>query len=111
MIVSIIYCYIFTPRIVLDLLVVVFAAILQSLFVIYLTYKGSFPFSKPFESLKQGSSNTVITFGLMFVSAIFAGVHFLILQIPYGTVGYLIAIAIVVFIMWKKMFNKNYKFV
>ncbi len=105
--VSIIYTYIFTSKIILDLIIVFFAAILQSLFIIHITYKGSLPFSKPFESLKQGSSNTILTFGLMFISAIFAGVHFLILQIPYGTECYLIAIVIVVFVMWIRMFKNN----
>lgn len=107
-IVSIIYCYIFSSRILLDLFVVFFVAVLQALIVSLIAFKGEYLFSKPFEDFQQGGGNAVLMFGLMIVVLIFAGVHYLMIYLPYGVPIYLVVLVGTVLMMWKSLFSKRH---
>lgn len=106
-IVGTIYCFIFSPRIIVHLFIVFLAAILLAILSYFLTSKGEFPFSKPFESIQQGGGSTVTVILIMIFTALLAGLHYVMILIPYGMYVYLIVLIVTIFILWRNLFSKK----
>ncbi|MFS0671686.1 hypothetical protein [Ornithinibacillus sp. 179-J 7C1 HS] len=102
---SVVYIWIFSFRIVPDILIILLTAILQVLISYKVFNKGKFPFTEPFSSAQQGGATAGIIIVLMLIVGGFALIHFLITLISFGTYVYLIILAILTIVLWKSMFR------
>lgn len=107
LILSVIYVVIFSARIIPDLLAVLLTAILLTLIAYKIMNNGVYPFSEPLETARQGGS-TMKSFLMMFIVAIFAGIHSIALLFPMGIYGYLIVLFVFILVGWRIAFpNKS----
>jgi len=104
LLIAIIFCFIFSPRIIIDLIVVYCSAILHALITYYIVIKGDLPFAQPFESMQQGGANAKM-FLLMAFAGIFALLHFFVTFIPFGIYVYLILLIVTIVFVWKLSFG------
>lgn len=104
LILSIIFLFIFSIRILPDLVVVFITAILHTLFSYKVLNNQKYPFSKLFESTKQGGT-TMISFLLMLVVGLFFVVHLFFSQMHYGVYVYLVILIITTIILWRFVFK------
>lgn len=104
MLVAIVFVYIFTIDVWIDLVVVFLVAIMQTLLTYQILIRTKFPFTQPFESAQQGGGISMKIMFLMVFTGLFAVIHFLIGQIPFGIYGYAFLLIIVIFVWWKLLF-------
>ncbi|VDG89526.1 Uncharacterised protein [Lysinibacillus sphaericus] len=96
---AVIFTVFFGWRIVPDLVVVLFSAVLYAVICYAIGAKGTFPFSLPMgESVQSGTAKQII---LMLLIGVFVGVHILMSKIPYGTPIYLVVIVVGCLVGWK----------
>ena len=102
---SLLYIWIFSIRILPDLAVVFVIALLQMLIAYKLFNNGKYPFTEPIETAQQGGGTAGIVILLMIFIGIFALLHFLISFIPFAIYGYLAVLIVVTAILWKATFK------
>ncbi|WP_339216397.1 hypothetical protein [Ornithinibacillus sp. FSL M8-0202] len=107
LILSVVYGWIFSIRIIPDILVILFTAILQVLLSYKLFNTGKFPFTRPFESAQQGGATAGIVIVLMLLVGVLALIHFLVSLITIGVYIYLALVAILTIVLWKMTFRKR----
>lgn len=96
---SLIYVFLFGFRIVPDLLVVLVIALIYSV-ICFRLLKGTLPFSEPFESAAQSDGWKTIPFALLI--PVFGGIHYFLTLAPFGTWAYLLVLAAILPLVWKK---------
>lgn len=104
--ISVIFIWIFSVKIIPDLITVFIIAILTSIISFIMMDDGTFPFSQPFETSQEGGS-AIMMILLMFVVGVFAVIHFMITFIPHGHWYYLILVSIVTPISWRVLLSKE----
>ncbi|WP_088049820.1 hypothetical protein [Virgibacillus dakarensis] len=97
---------IFSFRILPDLMIVFVTAVLNTLIAYKVINNEEFPFTQAFESAQEGA-NSIKYFLLMFLVALFAGLHFLATIIPFGVYLYLAILLVVTFVAWRIVFSKR----
>lgn len=102
-ILSIIYIWIYSFRILPDLAVIVVSALLQVLIAYKIYNNEKFPFTEPIDSAQQGGGATGKIILFMIIVGIFAFVHGIISLIPYAIYGYLVALIGLTIILWKRI--------
>lgn len=105
LVLSIFFVWIFSFRIVADLIVVLLAAIAMTLLSYRLFTEEDYPFSNSHEHMQDMS--TLKVFGGMLVVGLFVLVHFIFTKIPFGLFVYMALLVIGIFIGWKKIFPKK----
>ena len=101
---SIVFCLIYGLRIVPDLLAVLVASWLYTIFC-YIGYGSKIPFTKPFNEMGQDQGWK--SFVLMVPIAVMAGIHYLLVaNSAYGAIIYFVVLAIINFIVWKTAFRR-----
>lgn len=104
---SIFFVWVFSFRIVADLIVVLLAAIAMTL-VSYRLFTGEdYPFSHSHEHTQDMSSMKV--FGGIIVVGIFVLVHFIFSKIPFGLFIYMAILVTGIIVGWKKIFPNKWK--
>ncbi|MCF3943143.1 hypothetical protein [Oceanobacillus alkalisoli] len=104
---SILYIWIFSIRILPDLAVVFIIALLQMLIAYRLFNNGKYPFTEPIETTQQGGGTAGIVILLMIFIGIFALLHFLISLLPFAIYGYLAVLIVVTAILWNVTFREK----
>ncbi|WP_062109699.1 hypothetical protein [Bacillus niameyensis] len=104
LIVSIIFMVIFSWRIWPDLLIVFVSAVLMTVLAYKVINNERFPFTRPVESAQEGI-NSFKVFLVIFVAGAFAGLHLIVLRIPYGIIGYFIVLVLITGVLWKWTFG------
>ncbi|MCZ8540186.1 hypothetical protein [Psychrobacillus psychrodurans] len=102
---SVIFLWIFSFKIILDLVVVLLATIALTLVSYGIFKKGKFPFTSSHEHTQTNAFFKV--FGSMFIVGLMAALHAVVLIIPYGLPVYAFILLISIFIGWKLMFSKG----
>ncbi|MEK4083803.1 hypothetical protein [Psychrobacillus sp. FSL K6-1415] len=102
---SVIFLWIFSFNIILDLVVVLLATIALTLVSYGIFKKGKFPFTSSHEHTQTNAFFKV--FGSMFIVGLMAALHAVVLIIPYGLPVYAFILLISIFIGWKLMFSKG----
>ncbi|RDW20094.1 hypothetical protein CWR48_05060 [Oceanobacillus arenosus] len=102
---SVLYIWIFSFRIVPDLAVVLVTALLQVLISYKLFNNGRYPFTEPIETAQQGGGATGKIIVLMLIVGIFAILHLIISFIPLAIYGYLVVLIVLTGILWKMIFK------
>lgn len=102
---SVIFLWLFSIRILLDLVVVVLATILLTLVSYGIFNKGKFPFISSHEHTQANAFFKV--FGSMFIVGIMAAIHAVVLIIPNGLPVYAVLLLISNFVGWKLMFSRG----
>jgi hypothetical protein len=102
---SIVFCFIYGPRIIPDLLTVLVASCLYTI-ICYVGSGSKIPFTKPYDEIGDGQSWQSL---ILFIPlGILAGLHYYIAtHISYGTIIYLIVLLIANFISWKLLFKRS----
>lgn len=103
-ILSIVFCFIYGPRIIPDLLVVLVASCIYTV-ICYVGYGSKIPFTKPYNEMNDGQGWK--SFILMIPIAVLAGVHYLAAaHIAYGTIIYLFMLILINLAVWKVIFKR-----
>ncbi|MCZ8532221.1 hypothetical protein [Psychrobacillus psychrodurans] len=102
---SVIFLWIFSFKIILDLVVVLLATIALTLVSYGIFKKGKFPFTSSHEHTQTNAFFKV--FGSMFIVGLMAALHAVVLIIPYGLPVYAFILLISIFVGWKLMFSKG----
>ncbi|SEM11893.1 hypothetical protein SAMN04487786_1059 [Paenisporosarcina quisquiliarum] len=102
---SVIFLWIFSFKIILDLVVVLLATIALTIVSYGIFKKGKFPFTSSHEHTQTNAFFKV--FGSMFIVGLMAALHAVVLIIPYGLPVYAFILLISIFIGWKLMFSKG----
>lgn len=103
-ILSIVFCFIYGPRIIPDLLVVLVASCIYTV-ICYVGYGSKIPFTKPYNEMNDGQGWK--SFILMIPIAVLAGVHYLAAaHIAYGTIIYFFVLVIINLAVWKVIFKR-----
>lgn len=102
---SVIFLWMFSVRILLDLFVILLVAIVLTLISYLIFDKDDYPFTNSHEHTQDGS--TLKVFGSMLIVGLLAGVHFVASILPYGLVGYAIILLLGLIIGWKVTFSKS----
>ncbi|MGG0643804.1 hypothetical protein ABE021_07665 [Sporosarcina gallistercoris] len=98
---AVVFTVLFGWRIVPDLIVVLFSAVLYAAICYAIGAKGTLPFSLPMgESVQSGTAKQII---LMLLIGVFVGIHILMNKIPYGTPIYLVVIVLGCLVGWKTL--------
>ncbi|AHN21748.1 hypothetical protein [Lysinibacillus varians] len=104
LVLSIVFCFIYGPRIIPDLLIVLVASCLYTI-ICYMGFENKVPFTKPFDEIGDGQSWKAL---ILFIPlGILAFIHYLLAtSISYGTFIYFFVLVIVNFISWKFLFKR-----
>lgn len=98
---SLIFMVLFGVRIFPDLI----ALLLTSFFYMVLCFKilggSALPFSEPISEMQQG--NGMIVLLLLIIVAVFAGIDWGVSLLPFGIYAYIVLLAIINLILWKKL--------
>lgn len=104
---SIIFCFMYGTRILPDLAAVLFASCLYTI-ICYIGFGSNIPFTKPNNEIGDAQSWKIFIF--MIIAAIMAGIHyFMASKITYGSIIYLVVLAILNFAAWKIVFRGRKK--
>lgn len=106
LLVAISFVFIFSVRIIPDLIVIFVAAILYTLISYVIVNKGAYPFSEPYEAGQQGG-NSLTLFLLMIIVGVLAFIHFIMLHVTFGLYIYLGILLIATFVGWKIVFKRK----
>lgn len=104
--VSLIFIFIFGFRIIPDLMIVLLSSLLFA-YICMKTLLKSLPFSESFDDSQKEMGLKVLPF--MFVIALFFGIHYLALLIPWGAWLYTVLLVIVQIIIWANPFRSRSK--
>ena len=107
LIVSLIFIWIFSVRIVPEIFIMLTAAIAQTLITYKITNNEPYPFSQSFEFAQETQSAK--NFLLIGITGLFAGGHLIALNIPYGIYFYLVLLIIATVVGWNTIFPKKDK--
>ncbi|WP_430789842.1 hypothetical protein VBD025_04910 [Virgibacillus flavescens] len=99
---STVFIWIFSARILPDLLAVLLAGILHTLISYKFLNGDSLPFTQSFEFAQN--MNTGVSILLTLIAGVFAVVHLLALNFSYGVVVYLVVLLIATIVSWMKIF-------
>lgn len=101
---SIVFCFIYGPRIIPDLLIVLVASCLYTI-ICYIGFESKIPFTKPFDEIGDGQSWKSL---ILFIPlGILAFLHYLLTTSgSYGIFIYFIVLVIVNFFSWKYLFKR-----
>ncbi|MCS1382630.1 hypothetical protein NXZ75_10535 [Lysinibacillus sphaericus] len=104
LVLSIVFCFIYGPRIIPDLLIVLVASCLYTI-ICYMGFENKVPFTKPFDEIGDGQNWKAL---ILFIPlGILAFIHYLLAtSISYGTFIYFFVLVIVNFISWKFLFKR-----
>lgn len=102
---SILYIWIFSFRILPDLAVVVITALLQVLISYKMFNNGKYPFIEPIETAQPGGGATGKIIILMLIVGLFTILHLIISFIPLAIYGYLVVLIVLTTILWKMVFK------
>ncbi|MFJ8065245.1 hypothetical protein ACIQYS_11495 [Psychrobacillus sp. NPDC096426] len=105
LVLCILFLWIFSFRILTDLIVVLLAAIALALVSYVLFNKEGYPFSHSHEHMQDMSTFKV--FGGVLVVGLFVLVHFILMKIPFGLFVYIILLVIGILIGWMKIFPRK----
>ncbi|WP_042149838.1 hypothetical protein [Paucisalibacillus sp. EB02] len=105
LVLSILYIWIFSFRIVPDLLAVIVTALLLILIAYKLFNNGKYPFTEPIESAQQGGGATGKIIVMMLIVAAFTIIHLIISFIPYAIYIYLGLLIVLTVVLWKIIFK------
>ncbi|WP_372867775.1 hypothetical protein [Planomicrobium okeanokoites] len=105
--VGIIYVGIFSFRILPDLVVVLLAAILQSLITYHMMKDEDFPYTRSFEFAQD--PGTARMFMLTLIIGAFVGVHFIARLLDFGIYIYMALLIAAIFVSWRRVFRENWK--
>lgn len=109
LVVSIPFIVIFSTTIFIDVSIIFLSALLLMLFAFAVIVKAELPFSQPFESMRQGGSNTANVFILMFLMFVSWIAHFIISLFPYGLVVYVCLLFVANLVIWNVLLkNKSF---
>jgi ABC-2 type transport system permease protein len=100
LLVSVMFSFLFGPRILDDLFAVLMAALIYTV-LCNLAGERELAFSQPFDAVKQ--SGDIKLFLLMLIIPVFAGLHFLALKVPFGVIGYGVLLFVLNLVLWKKL--------
>ena len=101
---SVVFCFIYGTRIIPDLVAVLIASFLYTV-ICYLVFGSDIPFTKPSDEMGNDQGWKVLI--LMIPVASMAGIHyFMATMIPYGTIIYLIVLAVLNAAAWKLVFRR-----
>lgn len=106
-ILSILFLWIFSIRILPELFIVLLVAIVITLISYQMLNGEDYPFSKSHEHTQD--ANTFKVIASMVVIGIFVLVHVIASKIPYGLYGYMAILIIGIIIGWKAVFPKQSK--
>lgn len=102
---SVVFCFIYGTRIIPDLLAVLVASCLYTVFC-YISYGSKIPFTKPYDEINDAQG--WIALALFIPIGVLAGIHyFMATQITYGVLIYLAVLVIVNFVVWKVVFRRS----
>jgi ABC-2 type transport system permease protein len=102
---SILYIWIFSFRILPDLAVVIVSAVLLIIISFKMFNNGKFPFTEPIENAQQDGGTTGKIILIMFIVGAFGFFHFLISLIPLLIYCYLVGLIILTIVLWKRTFK------
>ncbi|RSD26891.1 hypothetical protein [Mesobacillus subterraneus] len=100
LLVSIVFSILFGVRIIDDLFAALIAALVYTV-LCFLLGKKELAFSQPFDAVQK--SGDISVFLLFLIIPILVGLHFLALTLPYGVIGYAIALFIINLVLWRKL--------
>lgn len=104
---SIIFCFIYGIRIIPDLLAILVTSFLFTV-ICYIAFDSSIPFTKPQNVMKNDQGWKILV--LMIPIAVLAGIHFfLVKNVTYGAIIYLIVLIFVNLGTWKIVFRRVMK--
>ncbi|MDI2588484.1 hypothetical protein OR571_15520 [Psychrobacillus sp. NEAU-3TGS] len=104
---SVLFIWIFSIRIIDDLIVVLLTAIAVTLISYRLFDAEDYPFSQSHEFMQEMSTFKVLA-GVLVVG-VFVLVHLIFTKIPFGLLIYIVLLAIGILIGWKKVFPRRTK--
>jgi len=107
LVLSVVFGWLFSIRILPDLIVVLLVAIAITLVSYLLLNSEVYPFANSHEHTQDISGLKV--FGSMLVIGLFVIVHLLLSKIPFGLYVYMLILIIGILIGWKKAFPRNMK--
>ena len=105
--VSLVFIWIFSARIVPELFVMLTAAIVQTLVTYKIINNEPYPFSQSFEFAQETQNAKNIL--LIGITGLFAGGHLIALKIPFGIYIYLVLLLVVTIVGWKMIFSEKDK--
>lgn len=105
LVVGMIYVGIFSFRILPDLVVVLLAAILQSLITYHMMKDEDFPYTRSFEFAQDPGSARM--FMLTLIIGAFVGVHFIARLFDFGIYIYMALQIAAIFVSWRRVFREN----
>ncbi|KNE22226.1 hypothetical protein KM914_17525 [Virgibacillus pantothenticus] len=101
---AVIFIFLFSARIIPDLVVVFMTGVLLTLISYKVVNNGKYPFSEAFESAQQGGT-TMKTFLLMFAVGLFFLAHQFFSKIDFGVYMYLVSLMLATVISWRVVFK------
>ncbi|WP_186579056.1 hypothetical protein [Aquibacillus kalidii] len=104
-VVSIIFIFIFSVRIIPDVIAMLLTGLIVSTLASKVMNNDVYPFSQSFEFSQ--STNTGYIFLLMFIAGVFGGIHYLITLVNFGVYMYIAVLIIMLWISWKLVFKKR----
>ncbi|WP_138420389.1 hypothetical protein [Aquibacillus sediminis] len=99
---SVVFIFIFSIRIIVSLLVVGLTASLFSVICYKVLNKSDLPFTDSFAAAQQ--TETAKHFALFAVIGVFVGIHFFSLSVPYGEYVYFGVLAVTNWFIWRRVF-------
>jgi len=104
-IVAIPFMYLFSFGIWFELLIILNSSIFIMMCVFLIIVKVDIPFSEPFETMRQGGSNTANVFLILFLTLGAWILHYGVAFIPYGLSLYFSLLLIVNLVLWLVLFK------
>ncbi|WP_010530256.1 hypothetical protein [Lentibacillus jeotgali] len=102
---SVVFLFIFSPRIAPDLVAVLLGGWLHTIISYKLLNNRTYPFSQSFELAQD--TNTAFNILLSLMAGLFALVHYIVLSFSYGIYFYIGALLIVTVVSWLIIFRNN----
>ncbi|MFF2753944.1 hypothetical protein ACFVR1_09380 [Psychrobacillus sp. NPDC058041] len=106
-ILSVLFIWLFSIRILSELLIVMLVAIVITLISYQMLNREVYPFSNSHEHMQDASAYKI--FASMLVIGMFVLVHVIVSKIPYGLYGYMAILIIGIIFGWKAVFPKQSK--
>ncbi|ANU11948.1 hypothetical protein A1A1_13497 [Planococcus antarcticus DSM 14505] len=106
-VVSFVFIWIFTARILPDLAAVFLGGLLQTLFTHKMVNEDEFPFSTSFEFTQDAGGAKMLL--LTLITGVFIGAHFIANLNDYGIYIYLVILVATLLIGWQLIFPRNRK--
>ncbi|MCJ1909993.1 hypothetical protein [Planococcus ruber] len=105
LVVSILFIWIFSARILPDLAAVMLGGLLQTLITHKVVTEDEFPFSASFEFAQEAGTGKMLVLTLMTFGFVLA--HFIAMATTWGIYVYLVILLAALWILWKRVFPEN----